>query len=184
MNLTNTTISNNNGIGITANCCAMSLTNTIIANNSGGDCSKTGAFGSGHNIDSDGTCDLKATGDKSNVDPKLGPLADNGGPTLTHALLPGSPAINAIPSQDCVVTRDQRGAFRPQGAGCDIGAYEYVVPGDADGDAEVDLADLRLVGKALGSSGKGDLNLDGVINVLDLVLSAINLPRTGTLAGC
>jgi hypothetical protein len=53
----------------------------------------------------------------------LGPLADNGGPTWTEALLPGSPAINAgvtIPG----VTTDQRGRYRPQGAGPDIGAYE------------------------------------------------------------
>jgi len=55
----------------------------------------------------------------------LGPLADNGGPTMTHALVPGSPAIDAIPGADpeCNGT-DQRGVARPQGAGCDIGAFE------------------------------------------------------------
>jgi len=127
----------------------------------------------------DGCSFVPATGDLVNVDPKLGPLADNGGPTLTHALLPGSPAINHIPAGDCVVTRDQRGAFRPQGAGCDIGAYEYVVPGDANGDGVVGLVDLRIVDAALGGSGRGDLNLDGVINILDLVLAAINLGRPG-----
>jgi hypothetical protein len=55
------------------------------------------------------------------IDPRLGPLQDNGGPTPTHALLPGSPAIDT--SSACPAT-DQRGVTRPQGAGCDIGAFE------------------------------------------------------------
>jgi hypothetical protein len=54
----------------------------------------------------------------------LAPLADNGGATLTHALNPGSPAIDAAPADaDCPAT-DQRGTTRPQGGGCDIGAFE------------------------------------------------------------
>jgi CSLREA domain-containing protein len=57
------------------------------------------------------------------IDPKLGPLADNGGPTKTHALLSGSPAIDAASTPDCPAT-DQRGVLRPQGAACDIGSYE------------------------------------------------------------
>jgi len=67
------------------------------------------------------------TTDRLGVDPKIGPLQDNGGPTFTHALLPGSPAIDAgdpagAPSDD------QRGVPRPKGAGVDIGAYEYLSP--------------------------------------------------------
>jgi CSLREA domain-containing protein len=57
------------------------------------------------------------------IDPKIGPLANNGGPTKTHALLLGSPAIDAASTPDCP-TADQRGVPRPQGAGCDIGSYE------------------------------------------------------------
>jgi CSLREA domain-containing protein len=57
------------------------------------------------------------------IDPKLGPLADNGGPTRTHALLLGSPAIDAASTPDCP-TIDQRGVPRPQGPACDIGSYE------------------------------------------------------------
>jgi hypothetical protein len=55
----------------------------------------------------------------------LSPLADNGGPTLTRALVSGSPAIDAVPLADpaCAGT-DQRGVSRPQGGGCDIGAFE------------------------------------------------------------
>jgi len=57
-------------------------------------------------------------------DPKLGPLADNGGPTLTMALLPGSPAIDAG-NTSLAPTTDQRGFPRPAGLAADMGAFEY-----------------------------------------------------------
>jgi hypothetical protein len=57
------------------------------------------------------------------IDPKIGPLALNGGPTRTHALLAGSPAIDAASDPECPAA-DQRGVPRPQGEGCDIGSYE------------------------------------------------------------
>ncbi len=77
-----------------------------------------------HNlIQNPGPC--AATGDPNGdlygLDPLIGPLADNGGPTLTHALLPGSPAINAGVESD--VTTDQRGLPRSKP---DIGAYEVL----------------------------------------------------------
>jgi uncharacterized repeat protein (TIGR01451 family) len=56
-------------------------------------------------------------------DPLLGLLGDFGGGTATMPLLPGSPAINAGDPASCPGT-DQRGVERPQGAGCDVGAYE------------------------------------------------------------
>jgi hypothetical protein len=56
--------------------------------------------------------------------PLLGPLQNNGGPTQTHALLAGSPAIDAVTSGCPPPPTDQRGVLRPQGAACDIGAYE------------------------------------------------------------
>jgi predicted outer membrane repeat protein len=62
-----------------------------------------------------------------NSDPMLSPLADNGGSTQTMALLAGSPAVNAGDNANCPAT-DQRGVVRPQGSGCDLGAYEYVIP--------------------------------------------------------
>jgi hypothetical protein len=74
------------------------------------------------------------------ANPLLGPLQDNGGPTFTQALLPDSPAIDAVPVADCTydddgnpatpevpLTSDQRGVARPQGSACDIGAYEAVL---------------------------------------------------------
>jgi hypothetical protein len=63
------------------------------------------------------------------LDPLLEPLADNGGLTLTHALRPGSPAIDrgtGVTSAtffDCPKT-DQRGVTRPMGMACDVGAFE------------------------------------------------------------
>ncbi len=70
-----------------------------------------------------GGCAIGA-GSLVGLDPSIGPLADNGGPTPTHALLMGSPAIDA--GGVCAGT-DQRGEPRPQGAACDLGAYEAPV---------------------------------------------------------
>jgi CSLREA domain-containing protein len=81
----------------------------------------------GHNLDSDGSCFLTAAGDLPRRDPLLGPLAGNGGPTETLAPRPGSPAIDAGAADGCPQA-DQRGVARPQGAGCDIGAFESVPP--------------------------------------------------------
>jgi parallel beta-helix repeat protein/predicted outer membrane repeat protein len=61
------------------------------------------------------------------IDLKLGPLADNGGPTLTHMLLPGSPAINQG-SNPANLATDQRGQARVQGLRADIGAFEAAAP--------------------------------------------------------
>jgi uncharacterized repeat protein (TIGR01451 family) len=99
---------------------------TIVANNESGDCSDgTGDLIShGYNLDSDNSCDLTAGTDIPGTDPLLELVADNGGETWTHALKPGSPAMDAIPVQDCAIATDQRGASRPQGLACDIGAHE------------------------------------------------------------
>jgi hypothetical protein len=61
-------------------------------------------------------------------DPRLGALASNGGPTQTLALKPGSSAIDLIPASACGAATDQRGIGRPQGGGCDAGAYEAAPP--------------------------------------------------------
>ena len=115
----------------------VTLRNTIVANNIDGlDCvaenfAGSGAFISdGHNIDSDGTCNLSGVNDQPNTDPRLGPLDDNGGSTQTHALLAGSPALDAGNDATCP-TADQRGVVRPQGASCDIGSVESQIINDA-----------------------------------------------------
>ena len=58
----------------------------------------------------------------SPIDARLGPLQNNGGPTLTHALLLGSPALDA--GDPTLTGTDQRGVSRPQGPRADIGAFE------------------------------------------------------------
>ncbi len=75
------------------------------------------------------------------IDPQLGPLADNGGPTQTFALLTGSPAIDAG-SNPAALTSDQRGGnfFRVSGAAADIGAFE-LQPGGASSFVVNTLAD-------------------------------------------
>ncbi len=102
------------------------INGSIIANNIGSDCgtSAGGSLGSSSaGLDSDGSC-LAPIMD----DPLVNPLADNGGPTPTHALQSGSPAIDAGPA-GCVA-RDQRGVLRPypSGGNCDLGAFEVSPP--------------------------------------------------------
>src|SRR5205807_230951 len=67
------------------------------------------------------------TGNIYGVDPRLGALGFNGGATWTHALLPGSPAIDAGMTGGAP-PRDQRDVPRPQGQRADVGAYEKVCP--------------------------------------------------------
>ena len=100
--------------------------NTIIALNTAAndaDCSDP-IPSAGHNLETGTSCGFTGTGDLENTNPKLGQLANNGGPTETLALLPGSPAINAGSDAACPPI-DQRGVPRPQGSHCDIGAYEF-----------------------------------------------------------
>jgi uncharacterized repeat protein (TIGR01451 family)/CSLREA domain-containing protein len=111
-----------------------SIKNTIVADNSassgssgGGDCYDSSATDNAHsadvggNIDSDGSCfSDSVTGDQTGVNPELGPLASNGGPTETDALVPNSPAIGKAIA-GCPST-DQRGVARP--SACDVGAFQ------------------------------------------------------------
>ena len=126
---------------------SVSMTNTIIDGASGGAAchGSDGTFVSnGFNLDNDDTCHLTQSSDLPGTDPLLGPLADNGGPTLTHALLESSPAIDAILAgvNGCGagVTTDQRGVSRPQAGQpggtlkCDIGAYERAPESGTVGD--------------------------------------------------
>jgi hypothetical protein len=107
--------------------------NTIVAGNSapnGASCFNDSGtlISQGHNLEDNNTCNFTAPTDLPNTNPLLALLADNGGATQTHALLPGSPAIDAGSNPTCnaapVNGVDQRGVARPQGPSCDIGAYE------------------------------------------------------------
>jgi CSLREA domain-containing protein len=138
MTVTNSTISGNSAIfgvgGGIFNDGTVNIKNSIVGNNTpGADCvNNSGTFNaSGANFATDGSCPgfTQVTSAQLN----LGSLQVNvPGTTATHALLSGSVAIDAAP--DCTlvdgatpVTEDQRGVARPQGAACDVGAYEAVV---------------------------------------------------------
>jgi hypothetical protein len=134
LTISNSTLANNfagSGGGIFGTATA-SLKNSIVANNSGGDCGGT-LTSNGYNVSSDGSCNFNGPGDMNNTNPLLGPLQNNGGPTQTMALLPGSLAIDAGNPSGCtdgqghLLKTDQRGQPRPDKedpGGCDIGAYE------------------------------------------------------------
>lgn len=109
------------------------LQNSIVANSlKGGNCG--GVIKSlGYNLTSDDSCSFNSNGDLNNVDPQLGPLQNNGGPTQTMALQSGSPAVDAGSPGGCtdgqghLLGTDQRGEPRPDKedvGGCDMGAYE------------------------------------------------------------
>ncbi len=157
MRFTNSTLSNNyatnSGGGIYG---GASIRNSTISDNSAGleggsiavalylqienTILKTGSSGTtifnnggivishGYNLSSDdGSGFLRATGDQINTDPLLGQLQHNGGPTVTHELLTGSPAINAgDPNFVPPPLYDQRGLGydRVAGGRIDIGAFE------------------------------------------------------------
>src|SRR3990172_5350107 len=124
------------GGGIFHNTGSATTKNTILAGNlvlhpppTSLECAGT-INSAGHNLVQNAAgCTLSgaAAGDLFGVDALLGPLANNGGTTFTHALLPLSPAVDAGDTSGCPST-DQRGLPRPIGAGCDIGAVEEQSP--------------------------------------------------------
>jgi hypothetical protein len=155
LTLTNSTVTGD-GVGI-LNTATLTLTNSTVAGdsdgifNAGGTLTLTNSLvdggcylegpdntSNGYNIESPGdTCGFDQLTDQVNVsadDLKLGPLQDNGGSTMTHALLPGSVAIDVIPEAECLdadgepLTTDQRGQPRPVGATCDVGSFEVQPP--------------------------------------------------------
>lgn len=115
------------GSGIDTSSGTISMTHTIVAGHSQ-DCD-VAATTAQYSMDSDGSCGLAGADNLSNANPLLGPLANNGGPTLTHLPQAGSPAIDSGSNGLCQAV-DQRGVARPiDGNGdatatCDRGAVE------------------------------------------------------------
>jgi hypothetical protein len=127
----------------------ITLANTLIE----GDCDlESGTVVSmGGNLESPGdTCSLTDPSDQVDVaDPGIVPLADNGGPTPTQALMAGSPGVDAALAAHCPGT-DQRGVARPQGAACDVGAFErYTLTIDVDIRPGSNLNPIRVTSKGL-----------------------------------
>jgi predicted outer membrane repeat protein len=104
---------------------SVTFSNSIVADNvaaTGANCEDP-YTSAGNNLESASTCGFNAAGDKIDTAPLLGPLSANGGPTATHALLLGSPALDTGNPATCTAA-DQRGLPRALGGTCDIGAYE------------------------------------------------------------
>ena len=133
VNIANSTISGNtsaNGGGLFI-AVPVTLSNTIVANNTSPgnpECSGTITNNNVNLIEDATGCTLAGAGTTLNGDPALAALASNGGPVQTFALNAGSPALGAGNAGVCAALAggafDARGIARPQGAGCDLGAYE------------------------------------------------------------
>lgn len=186
--VTNSTIVNNSslvgggGFHRTATTLTANIRNTIIANNTGAATSPD-AFGAatsqGNNIIGNVT---GSTGwiasDLQGVNPMIGTLANNGGPTQTHLLMAGSPALNA--GQNCVtdaicaaanapvnVTTDQRGTSRPQAMVVDIGSVEVAAaPATASVSGRVISAGVRQIRGAVVTLSTPGLAENGIPVVL------------------
>jgi hypothetical protein len=125
--VTNNTAPRDAGLSYGSPVATATVRNTILAGNVGGDCPST-SVSQGYNVWNGCTATGVLTGNVASAMPGLAPLADNGGPTMTHALSTGSPAIDGGDPAGCrdetgtVLTVDQRGHARS--GRCDVGAFE------------------------------------------------------------
>lgn len=206
LDLRNSTLSGNSAVGANLYASPFSTTpgsvtiyNSILANGvSGPDCIFTeGSQGLliSYSLIEDGSCSVAngVNGNKTG-DPLLGPLEDNGGPTLTHALLPGSPAIDsgsnslAVDAVGSPLNTDQRGTgfLRIVNNTVDMGAFEFQNP-DSDGDGVLDVDDI-CPGSVIPETGDFELkknrfavDVDGNFVDVDGTFSGYTIGDTG---GC
>jgi CSLREA domain-containing protein len=132
------TIAHNNNDGIYNNGGHGTLESTILASHGGGNCLGAPLDSNGYNLESADDCGLIEPSDLVNTAPMIAWLAMNGGTNLSHAPMPGSPAIDSGDPDTCV-SIDQRGTSRPQGAQCDRGSVEVTgdeTPPPEPGDSE------------------------------------------------
>ena len=163
-----TTIAQNTGTSTGALYSASStleMYSSIVADNLGGDCSYHPlSMIVGMNMNSDGSCGGMVTDD-----PLLGPLANNGGPTLTHSIAPNSPARDS--SFGLCPPTDQRGESRPHGSECDLGSFEF--------NGAIPAQDTSQISGIV----YNDINADGVIDSGEGALAGVELVlASGTCA--
>ena len=163
------------------------LTNTIVAAQAAGaDCFGGPITSGGNNLDSDGSCNLSTVqNDMPEGDVNLGPLQDNGGPAETHALLPGSDAIDAGNDTVCQTPPpagaggvDQRGEPRPADgdrdgiAVCDIGSFEVQAEGAEPPPELPELPDLTIAKACLDDTSAGDADFNILVMQLEAAVDA------------
>jgi hypothetical protein len=169
--------------------------NTIVAKNTTANCGGA-VTDKGNDLENGTSCGFATKA--VNGDPKLGPLQANGGPTKTMALLPGSPALFAASDTTCTAAitatppgaggLDQRGAKRPQGAHCDIGAFEVVAttttlsaPSTATTATTITLTATVTPAQAIPGQPAGTVTfLDNAVSLDSAALSG-SQPDTATL---
>jgi CSLREA domain-containing protein len=147
---------------------ATSLQNSLLSHGTGGTCGGPGLgnLSATANVISDDTCQFKDPTNLQSVNPQIGALADNGGPTNTHALLPTSPAIGHAGS---CATIDQRLITRV--APCDSGSYEYRAP------------TLKVVTAVINDSGGTRTPSQFSVHVRTGGADVTGSPQPGTLDG-
>lgn len=144
----------------------VNLVNTILVKNGNSSNCNTGVVlhSLGHNISNDTSCGLTGVGDIQNINPYLGSLDYYGGTTLVYSLTQGSLAIGNADSNYCPVT-DQRGVSRPQGTGCDIGAFE-AEPFNQSPVANTEVDQVVDEGSEVIFNGLGSSDPDGIGDIV------------------
>ncbi len=168
MLINNSTIASNIHPGFTdrqiGNAGELQMSNSIIVGTGNGEeCGGAAAIISqGHNLHADGSCGTAVQSDIPFGNAALLPLSDNGGPGKTHALTADSDAIDAGDCNNGTLSKDQRGVSRPQGSGCDIGAFELehnTGSGAEEGDTE-STDDSESGGEVTGTNESGSESTD------------------------
>jgi predicted outer membrane repeat protein len=172
LQLTNVTLAKNSaatgGLSLATNSTA-TIANSIVASDTGPACNgAVSAIAGDHNLSDDASCGFTAVGDKQNVNPLLGALANNGGPTNTLAPAAASPAINAATGCPLI---DQRGVARPQLGACDMGSYEYRTPV------------LTVITRVVNDNGSSSVPRDFQVHVRAGNADIAGSPSAGSAAG-
>ncbi|HLD21949.1 MAG TPA: putative metal-binding motif-containing protein [Patescibacteria group bacterium] len=190
-------ISYNYGVGVRAytdsdSSARINLEYSLVTNNTM-DCSEEGGGDAtirsyGYNIDSDNTCGFAMLGDMSGVNDvglEVEYINFAGSSQQTLHLFSDSVAKDAIPTGGCRISTDYRGMNRPQGAGCDIGAYELAQDDDLDGyHEETALVDCNDADSTI-HPGADESTVNGIDNDCDMsidedVVSSTPAPDSST----
>jgi hypothetical protein len=162
----------------------LTVRNTIVANNSPRNCTGT-LTSQGNNLEDTNTCGFNQTGDLPNTPPGFDAagLASNGGPTQTVRIQRTSAAFNGVTAGTCPPpANDQRNVTRPQGPRCDIGAVELIlVQGDINADGIVDILDYGIWRQNFGQTGcpnVADVNGDCIVDILDYGIWRLHFGQT------